>query len=123
MGKNFLLTKLNEAYTNGLIEGWNKGFDTGLQFGTDIHEACLNDPDVVGKDVFGKKRMSILRNATTKLADVAKPSLYGLTDPEADVAQEHLDSRLRKVWGDDYDERAVRYPHLVPCSYKGRKEK
>jgi hypothetical protein len=123
MGKNFLLTKVNEAYTNGLIEGWNKGFDTGLQFGTDIHEACLNDPAVVGKDTFGKGRMMKLRNATTVMVDKLKPSMYGVTDPEADVAQAHIDAKLKKVWGDQYDEWPVRYPYLAPCNYKGRKEK
>lgn len=123
MGKNFLLTKVNEAYTKGRIEGWNGGFDTGLQFMTDIFEACLNDPAVVGKDTFGKGRMMKLRNATTDMVDKLRPSMYGVTNPEADVLQAHIDAKLKKVWGDQYDEWPVRYPNLVPCSYKGRKEK
>ena len=123
MGKNFLLTKVNEAYADGLVEGWNKGFETGLQFMTDIYESCLNDSDVMGKDVFGKGRMLKLREATSNRIDEFKPSMYGVTDPEADVAQEKMDSKLKKIWGDDYDERSVRYPHLVPCSYEGRKKK
>ena len=122
MGKNFLLTKVNEAYTKGLIEGWNKGFETGLQFMTDIYESCLNDSDVMGKDVFGKGRMLKLREATSNCVDELKPSMYGVTDPEADVAQERIDSKLKRIWGDDYDERSVRYPYLVPCSYEGRKK-
>ena len=121
--KSFLAQKIDEAYTNGLVEGWNKGFETGLQFMTDIYEACLNDSDVVGKDVFGKGRMLKLREETTRRVDALRPSLYGVTDPEADVVQEKIDNRLKKIWGENYDERSVRYPYLVPCSYEGRKKK
>lgn len=123
MAKNFLVKVKQEAYTDGLVEGWNKGFETGLQFMTDIYEACLNDSGVVGKDVFGKGRMLKLREETSMCVDILKPSLYGVTDPEADVVQEKIDNRLKKIWGDSYDERSVRYPYLVPCSYEGRKKK
>lgn len=122
MAKNFLVKAKQEAYTNGLIEGWNKGFETGLQFMTDIYEAALNDSAVVGKDVFGKGRMMKVRVATSEMVDELRPSMYGVTDPEADVAQERIDSKLKRIWGDDYDERSVRYPYLVPCSYEGRKK-
>lgn len=123
MAKNFLVKVKQEAYTEGLIEGWNKGFDTGLQFMTDIFETALNDSAVVGKDTFGKGRMMKVRAATTEMAEKLKPSMYGVTDPEADVVQAHIDARLKKLWGEDYDEYPVRYPNLEPCSYKGRKEK
>lgn len=122
MSKNFLVKAQREAYTKGQIDGWNGGFDTGLQFMTDIYEAALNDSAVVGKDTFGKGRMMKLRNATTDMVDKLRPSMYGVTDPEADVLQAHIDAKLKKVWGEDYDEYPVRYPNLVPCSYKGRKE-
>lgn len=121
--KNFLVKAKQEAYTEGLIEGWNKGFDTGLQFMTDIYEAALNDSAVVGKDVFGKGRMMKVRAATSEMVDELRPSMYGVTNAEADVMQERLDGKLKKIWGDDFDPFTVRYPRLVPCSYKGRKEK
>ena len=123
MAKNFLVKAKQEAYADGLVEGWNKGFETGLQFMTDIYDMCLNNSDVVGKDVFGKKRLLKLREATADYVDALRPSMYGVTDSEADVVQEKMDSRLKRIWGDDYDERSVRYPYLVPCSYEGRKKK
>lgn len=123
MAKNFLVKAMQEVYTDGLVEGWNKGFETGLQFMTDIYDMCLNNSDVVGKDVFGKKRLFKLREATADYVDALRPSMYGVTDSEADVVQEKMDSRLKRIWGDDYDERSVRYPYLVPCSYEGRKKK
>lgn len=70
--------------------------DTYIQFMTDVVMITLNNPDVMGKDVFGEKR----------IADRVVPGMERIFDeyhgalekgPEADYYQEKLDERLRKI--------------------------
>lgn len=120
---NKLAKMLNDAYERGFIEGMNKGIDTGIQYNNDIYQCILNDPDIMGKDVFGQKRMLKIHMAAEAMSEEYTPCMYGVTDPEADVWQEKLDAKLKKVWGELFVPFAKRYTHLVEVSYEGRKRK
>ena len=104
--KSFLAQKIDEAYNQGFLDGINKGIRIGIQFNNDIYQILLNSPEVVGKDVFGQKRLVKLHHAA-----------------EADVLQNKIDKRLKKIFGDMFMPFPQRYPDLVECSYEGRKKK
>lgn len=123
MGKNDLARRINEAYNAGFLEGMNKGIETGIQYNNDVYQTVLNDPDVMGKDVFGRNRMLKIHRAVEAMSDEYVFCMHPATDPEADVWQERLDNKLKKVWGDMLMPFSARYPHLVETSYEGRKKR
>lgn len=122
MAKNHLKKMLDEAYNKGFLEGMNKGIDTGIQYNNDIYQCILNDSAVMGKDTFGKSRMLKIHRAAEAMSEEYTPCMWGVTDPEADVWQGRLDNKLAKVWGKDLVPFPQRFPHLVECSYTGRKK-
>lgn len=122
MSKNFLAKVKHEAYNQGYRDGWNQGVETGSQFMADIYESCLNESAVMGKDVFGFKRMMKIHGAAEAMYDEYTPCMWGVTDPEADVWQAKLDGKLKKIWGELFQPFPKRYPHLVECSYERRKK-
>ncbi len=123
MGKNDFARRINEAYNQGFLEGMNKGIETGIQYNNDVYQCLLNDPDVMGKDVFGQKRMLKIHRAAETMSEEYLPCMWAVTDPEADVWQAKLDAKLKKVWGDMLVPFPERYPHLVEANYEGRKKK
>lgn len=123
MAKNKLAKMLDDAYNKGFLEGMNKGVDTGIQYNSDIYQCILNDASVMGKDVFGQGRMLKIHRAVEAMSDEYTPCMWGVTDPEADVWQEKLDAKLKKVWGNMLMPFPKRYPHLVEVSYEGGKRK
>lgn len=123
MAKNFLKKAIDEAYMRGLVEGWNNGYATGFQFCNDIYQSLLNDSDVVGKDVFGAKRMLKLHDAVTEAEIYYRPALWPRTHPEADVCQQKLDAKMGKIWGEKADPFSIRYPFLLEPIYEGGKKK
>lgn len=123
MSKNKLAKMLEDAYNKGFTEGMNKGIETGIQYNNDIYQCILNDPTVMGKDTFGQARMLKIHRAAEAMSEEYTPCMWGVTDPEADVWQERLDAKLKKVWGEKLVEFPKRYPHLVEVSYEGRKKK
>lgn len=123
MSKNKLAKMLDDAYNKGFLEGMNKGIETGIQYNNDIYQCILNDPAVMGKDTFGQARMLKIHRAAEAMSEEYTPCMWGVTDPEADVWQERLDAKLKKVWGENLVEFPKRYPHLVEVSYEGRKKK
>lgn len=89
----------------------------GLQKMADMMVIALNDPAVMGKGVLGYERLSKVLTAADELmekyAEAFDPRL-----PEADVAQEKLDDRLRKiVGGKTFHDFNQRYPELQKCKY------
>lgn len=117
MAKNKLAKMLDDAYNKGFLEGMNKGIETGIQYNNDIYQCILNNSDVVGKDVFGESRMLKIHTAAEAMSDEYAPCLRSVTEPEADVWQERLDAKLRKVWGKKLVPFPKRYPHLMEVSY------
>ena len=73
--------------------------DTYIQYMIDMFMVTLNDPDVMGKDVFGKERIVRVIHAVERNFSQFEPAL-AKTD-EADYYQEKLDERLAKILGRD----------------------
>lgn len=72
--------------------------DTTIQFMTDMLMLTLNDPDVMGKDVFGKKRLARVIKAWGEKWDQYHGALEA--GDERDYYQEKLDQALRRIIGD-----------------------
>lgn len=72
--------------------------DTTVQFMTDMLMLTLNDPDVMGKDVFGKKRLAKVIKAWGEKWDLFHGALELGEDRE--YIQAKLDEALRRIIGD-----------------------
>ena len=121
--QSFLAMKIDEAYNKGFLEGMNKGVETGIQYNNDIYQCVLNDPAVMGKDTFGRSRMLKIHRAAEDMSELYTPCMWPVTDPEADVWQERLDEKLKRIWGEMFVPFVKRYTHLVEVNYQGRKGK
>lgn len=96
------------------------GMDMGFQKCWDLVQLALRDPEVVGKDVFGKERIKRLYGGLVKKEHDFGGALTGSVD--ADYLQERLDDNLREIWGDDITVFKDRYPYIKQLDYKkGRK--
>ncbi len=96
------------------------GMDTGFQKCWDLIQLCLNDPAVMGKDTFGKKRISRLFKALHQYEhDFGEAWLQGV---DSDVKQEHLDRLLRQIHGEKITVFKDRYPYLKQPNYKHGKK-
>ena len=73
--------------------------DCGSQRILDMLICVLHDPEVMGKDTFGRKRIDRVVDAIN-LRDQHYAKAYG-SGPEADYFQEKLDGELREVYGDE----------------------
>lgn len=73
--------------------------DTYIQFMTDTLMLTLNDPKIMGKDVFGKKRIEKVVYAWGKMYD----QFHGALEKgvEAEYFQEKLDQALIRILGED----------------------
>lgn len=116
-GKNAFLEKQTRIQDNF----WNAGRDMGMQLAADCFQVVLNDPDVMGKDVFGSKRIKRICDEVQRRIDYYFDAL-DVRNPEADVMQEKLDAALRRLWGDELTPFPERYPMLKRCSYGGKKK-
>lgn len=92
----------------------------GIQKMWDYMQIALRDPEIMGKDVFGRKRLEKLFNKSKELADYFHTAFTD--DKEADLVQRDLDAALREIWGDDLSTFYDRYPELKQLGYnKSRK--
>lgn len=73
--------------------------DTYIQYMIDMFMVTLNDPDVMGKDVFGKDRIVRVVHAVEE--NFSRFELALTKADEADYYQERLDERLAKILGRD----------------------
>lgn len=81
--------------------------ETYIQFMTDTLVLTLNDPAVMGKDVFGKKRLQkVLKGWGEKYDRYCGALIPG---DEADYHQIKLDERLSQIFGDDFERFGKRY--------------
>ena len=103
MGKNWFLEKqkiTNQAY-----------FDAGLQMGRqqilDMMCIVLNDPDIMGKDTFGKDRLLKVVKGVGDYIDVFQKAWE--RDDETDYYRAKLDQSLSKAFNrqlkDTFDKR------------------
>lgn len=98
--------------------------DIGLQCGRqqilDMMTLALRDKDVVGKDVFGKKRLIKVVNAIGKNIDKYWPAWQ--KKPETDYYRAKLDEALSEAYGQEmYDSFLTRYEFLPEYDYsKGK---
>ena len=89
--------------------------DTQIQYMTDTLMLTLNDPDVMGKDVFGKERLKIVLDAWCKKYDEFHAVLE--CNDETDYYQVKLDACLRRILGDLMEPFGNRYPWIQDQTY------
>lgn len=77
----------------------------------------LNDPDVMGKDVFGAKRIEKVHEALKKV-DKHYSVAFANTQ-ESDYYQEKMDVELKRIFG-EIDPFEKRYPYLKTWDYTKR---
>lgn len=84
--------------------------ETYIQFMGDLISLVLNDPDYVGKDVFGKGRLVKVNEGLTHYFDLFHGALEKRHD--SDVFQTHLDERLKDIYDDEFVPFRQRYDWL-----------
>ncbi len=90
------------------------GCDMTAQQFFDYMSIVLNDPDVMGKDVFGAKRIQKVRAAMQELDKVFSEAW--VNSQESDYYQEKLDEGLRSIFGKIVPFKD-RYPFLKQWNY------
>lgn len=99
---------------------FDAGERVGIQKMWDYMQIALRDPEIMGKDVFGRKRLEKLFYKSKELADYFHTAFTD--DKEADLVQRDMDAVLREIWGDDLSTFYERYPELKQLGYtKSRK--
>lgn len=93
------------------------GMEVGAQFMVDCWMVTLNDPDVMGRDVFGKERMKRVAKAVEANYDKYLPAFNVSKNKEADVWQDRLDEKLEKIFKDELDPFPVRHPLIRKIKY------
>lgn len=99
-------------------------FDAGLQSGRqqimDMMSLVLRDPEIMGKDTFGKERLLKVVNGIGEYIDKYQPA-WMKTD-ETDYYQAKLDAALAEAYGDGlYDSFYKRYEFAPEFDYtKGK---
>ena len=116
MGKNEYL-KRRQAVNQGFLDA---GEEIGMQKMWDYIQIALRDPEVMGKDIFGRSR---LENLYKKCGELANRFHTAFTDDkEADYYQEKLDGQLREIWGEDLNTFYERYPQLKKLGYEKKRK-
>lgn len=110
--KNAFLEKQNSIK----IACVEAGIQCGKQQIVDYLTIALRDPDIVGKNTFGRERIFKLI-AKLEALDREFGKAYTL-DPEADYYQEKLDRHLREVYGDELVPFVERQPDILQPGYK-----
>lgn len=112
-----LATKIKRERDAATDVAFNQGIRIGAQMMADCWMATLNDPDVMGRDIFGHDRMLRVGKAVDGNYDKYFKALDVAKNKEADVWQERLDEKLRKTLKDDFIPFAQRYPDIRKIKY------
>lgn len=102
-------------------------FDAGLQMGRqqilDMMCVVLNDPDIMGKDTFGKDRLLRVVKGVGDYIDVFQKAWE--RDDETDYYRSKLDAILAQIYGGGmHDTFSVRYEYCSDYDYmKGKWKK
>lgn len=77
-------------------------FEAGLQMGRqqilDMMSIVLNDPDIMGKDTFGKERLIKVVKGIGEYIDVFQKAWE--RDDETDYYRTKMDEKLAKIYGE-----------------------
>lgn len=94
---------------------------TYQQYMTDMLILTLNDPEVMGKDVFGYARLKKVLDAWGKNYDKYFDALT--KNPEADYAREKIDAAMKRICGNsgDFIPFEQRYDWLPDITYGKKK--
>lgn len=97
MGKNGYLArrKVRDDVMQDAIK------QTYMQYMTDMLILTLNDPEFMGKDVFGYKRLKKVLDAWGRYYDQFFDALA--KNPEADYAREKMDAAMKSIVGTNGD--------------------
>ena len=95
---------------------FNAGKDFGMQLMMDCWQMALNDSDVMGKDVIGGDRMEKIFYVVSDLVHFYHDA-SNIKNPEADVLQEKMDAKLRKIWKKKLVPFEQRYTMIKKCKY------
>ena len=74
----------------------------------------LNDPKIMGKNVYGKKRILMIHDALKEVDKKFNEAF--VNSQESDYYQEKLDAELRRIFG-KIDPFKKRYPYLKEWNY------
>lgn len=101
-------------------------FDAGVQSGRqqiiDCVSLVLRDPDIMGKDIFGKDRLLKVVKGVGKYIDIYQKAWE--KDDETDYCRSKLDAALADAYGDGlHDSFLVRYEFAPEFDYKKGKWK
>lgn len=112
MGKNGYLEKQRASQ--------RAFFDTGLQCGRqqilDMMSLVLNDPDIMGKDTFGKERLLRVIKGIGEYIDTYQVAWE--RDAETDYYRAKMDEALARVYGKDlHDSFLTRYEFAPEFNY------
>ncbi len=92
------------------------GQDVGIQIMADFLTITLNNSSIMGKDVFGAKRILKVFEGNKELFHVYGKA-FG-TGPEADYYRVKLDERLKQILGEEYfSPFEDRYPFITKIRY------
>jgi hypothetical protein len=111
MGNNNYIKQRHERDREMLAAGLNMG----MQIVADYFQIALRDPDVMGKDIFGRKRIEKINEKTMELDDYFNPAFS--SHVEAERYQEEMDRKLREIYEDDLVPFRERYPYLKDFKY------
>lgn len=117
MAKNGYLAR--QKVRDGVLQDATR--QTYQQYMTDTLILTLNDPEVMGKDVFGYKRLKKVLEAWGKCYDRYFDALT--KNPEADYAREKMDRLMKQICGDsgDFVPFEERYEWLPEITYGQKK--
>ena len=110
-GKNEYLLR-REARDKAFLD---VGIDSGAQRIMDYLQCVLHDPKVMGKDVFGPKRLRKVIQAIDERDKYYAPAYT--TKNNADKLQDELDQELKEIWGDEALKFTERQPYIKQPEY------
>ena len=119
MGKSGLLERIEVAKQEHFIAGLRSGRQQIL----DMMSLVLRNPDIMGKDIFGKDRLMKVVKGIGDYIDFYQPAFE--KNDETDYYRFKLDDALAEAYGEDlHDSFLERYPHAPKFDYvKGKWEK
>ena len=91
------------------------GMQMGCQLVHDFISMALREPETMGKDIFGRKRIEKLFERCSQFDDYY--SLCFTKHVEADKRQQEMDQALKELWGEDLVPFEERYPYTKYYSY------
>ena len=103
MGKNDYVKRLQarKQLESEITQRWT------AQLCLDVITIVLNDPEVMGKDTFGKERLHRIGEAFNRYYSEC---IVGLSpDAAASYVREQIDRLLVKIWGPEFESWEERY--------------